>query len=301
MQDTSKFCTKITRDHVIWAYRLFLGREAESEDVIQYQREVATTVGQLRSNFLNSDEYKYGHSNFFSFLEDIAFSAQSRCIFLHIPKVAGTAFSQCLVNNYGLFCLPLIFWTHYTEREYACAFVYEGHFLYPTFCNLDAQLLYLSAVREPVARALSTHNFYRTNSPPNWRHSLFETLEGASASEYLDNPQCCYLSGQPSFDAVLEVWEKENFVVGCFDYLQEFVNTCAYLLHWKNRELPRENVASDPNYKQKYLEEPGLMELLRERNQEDQKLYEYVKSKQVVNTIKPDFDLRPLYPRDCIE
>lgn len=292
---------EITREHVIWAYRLFLEREADSESSIQLHQEMASSIRQLRNNFLNSDEYKLIASIFWDFVDGKHFAAQSRCIFLHIPKVAGAAFSLLLTQNYENFCLPSVLFTDYTEREYTCATVYEGHFKYSSFCSHGVKLLYLAAVREPTSRALSLHNYYKRYFPTFWNPSLRASIDADFTGQYIDNYQCRYISGQPSFDAVLEVWEKENFVVGCFDYLQEFVNTCADLLHWKNRELPRENVASDPNYKQKYLEEPGLMELLRERNQEDQKLYEYVKSKQVVNTIKPDFDLRPLYPRDCAE
>ncbi|MES2497201.1 MAG: class I SAM-dependent methyltransferase [Pseudomonadota bacterium] len=46
----------ITREEVIWAYRMFLGREPESEAVIEVQMG-ATDLGHLRQAFLGSEEF----------------------------------------------------------------------------------------------------------------------------------------------------------------------------------------------------------------------------------------------------
>jgi 2-polyprenyl-3-methyl-5-hydroxy-6-metoxy-1,4-benzoquinol methylase len=47
----------VTRDEVVWAYRMFLGRDPENETVIQLQME-ADNLDHLRSAFLGSDEFR---------------------------------------------------------------------------------------------------------------------------------------------------------------------------------------------------------------------------------------------------
>ena len=47
----------VTREHVVWAYRLILGREPENDDVVTFQLEHAKSVADLRDAFLRSDEF----------------------------------------------------------------------------------------------------------------------------------------------------------------------------------------------------------------------------------------------------
>lgn len=47
----------ITRDHVVWAYRLLLDREPESEDAIQPKLRAWHSASQLRSDIMSSAEY----------------------------------------------------------------------------------------------------------------------------------------------------------------------------------------------------------------------------------------------------
>lgn len=49
----------LTRDHIIWAYRLFLEREPESEQVIQEKLSGLRSIAELRTNLLISDEFLY--------------------------------------------------------------------------------------------------------------------------------------------------------------------------------------------------------------------------------------------------
>ena len=51
----------VSRDEVIWAYRLFLGREPENEDVIEHFCSSIATVSQLREAFLTSTEHQKNH------------------------------------------------------------------------------------------------------------------------------------------------------------------------------------------------------------------------------------------------
>jgi FkbM family methyltransferase len=48
---------RLTRDHVIWGYRLFLDREPENESVIEEKIETTRGTRQLRANFMLSPEF----------------------------------------------------------------------------------------------------------------------------------------------------------------------------------------------------------------------------------------------------
>jgi len=48
----------VTREHVVWGYRLFLNREPESEAVIEQKFRSATSVAELRRQFVLSDEFR---------------------------------------------------------------------------------------------------------------------------------------------------------------------------------------------------------------------------------------------------
>ena len=64
----SKGSTAVTREHVIWAYRLLLDRDPESEDAITPKVRGCATTRQLRAELMNSAEFReknpdYAHTN----------------------------------------------------------------------------------------------------------------------------------------------------------------------------------------------------------------------------------------------
>src|SRR2546423_15361098 len=48
----------LTRDAVLWAYRLFLDREAESDEVVDEHLRKCSTTEELRANFIYSTEFR---------------------------------------------------------------------------------------------------------------------------------------------------------------------------------------------------------------------------------------------------
>jgi hypothetical protein len=48
----------LKREHVIWAYRLFLEREPESEQAIEEKMRTAATLAELRAQLLASPEFQ---------------------------------------------------------------------------------------------------------------------------------------------------------------------------------------------------------------------------------------------------
>ena len=49
----------LSREHVIWAYRLFLGREPESDQVVEEHLRKCASIEDLRNNFIYSTEFRH--------------------------------------------------------------------------------------------------------------------------------------------------------------------------------------------------------------------------------------------------
>lgn len=61
--------SELTRQHVLWAYRLFLNRDPESNAAICQKLEVHTTSRGLRDDFLSSPEFKSVYPHGFDFFD----------------------------------------------------------------------------------------------------------------------------------------------------------------------------------------------------------------------------------------
>jgi FkbM family methyltransferase len=54
----------LTRDHVVWAFRLLLDREPENEQVVEAKLRGLSNTKQLRAEFVTSDEYRDKNQDF---------------------------------------------------------------------------------------------------------------------------------------------------------------------------------------------------------------------------------------------
>src|SRR5688572_503278 len=54
----------LTRDHVVWAYRLLLDRDPESEDVIAPKLAGSSNTAELRHHLITSVEYRQKNPDF---------------------------------------------------------------------------------------------------------------------------------------------------------------------------------------------------------------------------------------------
>jgi len=54
----------LSRDHVVWAYRILLDRDPESEDVIRPKMQAYSTTRELRADIVTSDEYQEKNRDF---------------------------------------------------------------------------------------------------------------------------------------------------------------------------------------------------------------------------------------------
>lgn len=223
-----------------------------------------------------------------------------KLVYLHIPKSAGSSHRRYLE---GIFGGETTLWydidssaAHYDSSEVGDCFSIGGHrpvSFYP--CDLDA--LYTAVVREPVARAASYYAFL-VNPPPTtypahqskqarvrevWQDrgldfdSLTKSIEQCdSFRAHINNYQCGYLSRYANtLDGVRRTISEGNFVLGDFDSLGVFNNFFFETLQFPPLVLNSANVSSGRR-SGGVLSDRGAVELIRELNAEDQRLYDYV-------------------------
>jgi hypothetical protein len=226
----------------------------------------------------------------------------SALVFIHIPKVAGTSHREYLSQVYGE---ESIFWYGldseaeiFNKKELAKAPVVGGHrpleFYPPAY-----KALYTTIIRDPLERAVSFFNYRATASAETgderWlekratalSHWLAQGIDQSSMLKSIENCeefrrdisnlQCRYLSRHgATFAGVRKTFQQTNIMVGVFDQLQKFNGFFQSELSFFIENNLRANTASN-GYSAEILAEPGLVELIRSLNVEDQRLYDFVR------------------------
>jgi len=225
----------------------------------------------------------------------------SALVYLHIPKVAGTSHRQYLEQVYGE---EAMFWygldseaAKFSQRELDSARIVGGHRplkFYPK----SYRALYTTLLRDPVERAVSLFN-YRSAQPragaPEWKKQREAEVEhwrskGVDPSSMirsiekcpkfrreLQNYHCYYLSRHgATFAGVRKTLQEENMIIGLTEQFQQFNDflRTEFLYPWENKQKAN---AGKSGYSAEVLAEPGLVELIRSLNKEDQRLYDFVR------------------------
>lgn len=282
----------LTREHIIWAYRLFLEREPENEAVVESKLSDIKTLRQLRMSLLESQEYKNNetlHKQLHAIHDN-----RINIIFLHLQKTFGTAFNNFLRKTFGNACFDMKqFLDARSSAPGREQHVFTGHVDFNFYKRLiiPERTLFLSVVRHPVERACSWHNFHKDEYWKGKRYSLKEAFaiknEHAMANCF-SNSQCRNLTGKHTFAEAKAVIESNNFLIGCFSYPDIFMKKCCDVFACPPATLEKMNVASEPSYMESYKKDTELLDLLYEYNMEDIKLYAYVKKRQcIANFITP--------------
>ncbi len=215
-------------------------------------------------------------------------------IFLHIPKTAGTTLNRIIERQYN----PLSIFTldPYRIRATAERFktlseerrrrirVVRGHLYYGLHEFLPQGATYITMLREPVARFLSSYYFIlrRPLHPLHWKLKK----ERLGVEEYLrliphrDNFQCRLVAGVENGascdDRLLEI-AKENLVksfnvVGICERFEESLMLIAKTFGWELPFYENRKVS-----KIRPVVEPRLVDLIGARNRLDVELYEFGK------------------------
>jgi hypothetical protein len=224
-------------------------------------------------------------------------------IFNHLPKCAGLSYLKLLRDIYGddaVVHISLHDDVDYSvdAQSYQKHRIIMGHFGVRWNEVLAPGRRWLTALREPVDRVVSTYFFWRNNVPGSpdvpYLH-LAQTLpldEFVQSDHYLvrqgiHNAQTWQLADDlrvryrsVSENDALEV-AKANLAkfafVGLYESFPESVaRLCDYLGVSTPRALPRENTT---NWRQSVSElSPRIVEAVQERNAADIALYEYAKT-----------------------
>jgi Galactose-3-O-sulfotransferase len=215
-------------------------------------------------------------------------------IFLHIPKTAGTTLNRIIEWQYN----PVSIFTVDPHRIRATVArfkkvseqrrrrfrVVRGHLLYGIHEFLPQGATYITMLREPVARVLSTYAFILRRP----LHPLHRKLKAGrlgvedliQMTPHRQNLQCRFISGigfGPNCDErVLEV-AKENLarefrVVGLCERFQESLCLMIAAFGWKvpfytNRKVTKSRPSIEPN---------GI-DMIREYNRFDLDLYDFAR------------------------
>lgn len=223
-------------------------------------------------------------------------------VFLHIPKTAGTSQRHTFTEYYGR---ENVFWVgrdcpgairRFPARLVGARPVMGGHkqlSFYPR--RLDP--LYCAVLRNPAERAISLFNYHTqldrasTQEKRQDRERILATLlrDGLDPDSLVNslrncktfrkkvaNVQCAYLSRSGNtFQGVLETLRQQDVILGTLDQYELFHQRLGNLLEWPGQQAPTLN-RSGKNSPSPDLEDPELLAVLREINEEDYKLWDFV-------------------------
>ncbi|MEM0965497.1 MAG: sulfotransferase family 2 domain-containing protein [Verrucomicrobiota bacterium] len=223
---------------------------------------------------------------------------RKRLFFLHIPKAAGTTFKEVLYKQYPLNQIAWIDGSHHEEsvrrlkrlgpdqrNSYRCIM---GHLQYGLHTDFEGEFGYVTFLREPVARTVSTYFHILENSPHHVHHRALKSgevsLEKFVSDRFSDetrNLQVRWISGEPKADHSSLAQAKENierdFVFAGIS--EEFDKSVVAFADVVGFEKPlfysRKN---EGVYNQRTLDS-RVRKLIEEENALDMELYEWVKAK----------------------
>ncbi len=217
-------------------------------------------------------------------------------IFLHIPKTAGTTLNRIIEWQYdprSIFTIDPHRFRATVERLQTLPEqrrrrlrVVRGHLLYGIHKFLPQGATYITMLREPVARILSSY-FFILRRPLHPLHRKL-TTKGVGIEDFLrltaprQNLQSKVLAGLP-YDApcderVLDTakanLERSFRVVGLSERFHESLILIAASFGWEIPYYENRKVTKDRS-----AVEPHVLEMIRERNQLDLALYEFGKDR----------------------
>ena len=189
--------------------------------------------------------------------------AAEAVIFLHLPKAAGSTLNRLIEWEYPLFQMysidPVFFewsWAHLqrlSKERLKRTRMFKGHMLFGLHAILPQPATYITVVREPVDRVISSFYFMRTYKlhPLYWRFKRENwSLEDFVRRSPRENVQCKIIAGaEYNKPCTAEICEKakENLVryfsvVGLFERFEESLALMKLRFGWKLQRYSSFNV-----------------------------------------------------------
>jgi hypothetical protein len=215
-------------------------------------------------------------------------------VFLHIPKTAGTSFRFILENNFGIsYCHTNQASSHdhtghsnrkpFKQADFDFARIFfpvlksiAGHNLVDPLGLTLPNPFHVTFLREPVARVLSQFQ-ERTLTNRKQGRPTMDFAEALRTDGELENLHVKLMAGERNLDKAKFFLEKCSFV-GFTEKFDLSLFVLARLYPGKlNLQYQKRRIAADNTIKKSIENNPQLMELAREHNQLDIKLYEFAK------------------------
>lgn len=207
-------------------------------------------------------------------------------LYMHIPKTAGSTFSQILSELYQSAARPCYFdqpeeiLKELAKDENNTIQCIYGHFLYGLHLHLPRPATYITFLRDPVERVISLYYFWQT-----YDHSQQEALSKMSLKEFIlsdeysqnSNHQTFYLAGG-TYDLQLakDNLQKQFAMVGLTERFDESLFLFQKVLGWpKIKHYVSHNIT--PHRPRKDQIPSEVIELILHKNQLDCQLYEFAK------------------------
>jgi Galactose-3-O-sulfotransferase len=214
-------------------------------------------------------------------------------IFLHLPKAAGSTLNRLIEWEYPLFEMysidPVLFewsWRHLqrlSKERLRRTRMFKGHMLFGLHAILPQPATYITVVREPVDRVISSFYFMRTYKlhPLYWKFKRENwSLEDFIRRSPRESVQCKIIAGaEYAKPCTAEICEraKENLhryfsVVGLFEHFEESLALMKLRFGWKLQRYSSFNVTRTRPRKAEIPQ--STLELIQEKNAFDISLYD---------------------------
>jgi hypothetical protein len=303
------------KELVTLAIQFFLARPPVESDFTNFLDGVNNQY-QLINIIFNCDEYRRDNykrvyksgAELEALSKSVKFSDKPRLVYLHIPKTAGKSLQRVLEKNYG-HNVSLTTSGVANEHQWLNSTVIGGHITYPFYHSSPRTRLFVALVRDPVERALSRFNYYRSIQGPSYNkresrgfdHSdLKKTIQNSVfREEFVDNYQCRFLSGKSTFRGLRYTLKKDNFVIGTMEHVDQLIKHIGSRCSWNSLDIPVINQATNTHYLDDLKQDKALIDMIKRLNREDYKLYEFIRNLGVYSSCSSDFDYRPYSTRIC--
>jgi hypothetical protein len=206
-------------------------------------------------------------------------------IFSHIPKTAGTTIRRIIDNQHDknrIIRFPQL--DKLSADELSKAEVLYGHCRFGVHSHFDKPFSYITMLRDPVERIISTY-YFALRRPKNHMHEKVKNMsftdfvidETSNGISPLVNHQTRFLSGKkiPDLEKAIENIHEYYTVVGLTEMFDESIFLMKKYLGWNDLEYSSSNVTSN-RPKRNDLPDKAI-EIIREKNGLDYALYKYAK------------------------
>ena len=194
-EDTHRLLRRPTRSDIVYGYQMILGREPESEAMIEKQMQHAS-VASFRRNLLNSIEFHGQYRDLYSERALHPYWSRNRntVVFIHLQKTGGTTLRSVIESQFApeRIC-PMRFRLYsLAPAELGQYDFFAGHFdLHSLRFIPRDRLVSFTLFREPRARLISFYRFHKSHpAAGEYANNIYVSLANElSAEEFFEHPE----------------------------------------------------------------------------------------------------------------